>query len=184
MAQRVFAHSRSTRTPTLMHPQRDWMIGLLVGFFLLCVIAMWSTYTYIINRSGQSIEVSAESAVAMVYREPVVTAALEVMGQRAAKFSALTGKRIDQIVAPITDLEAATTTTEQTEDIIVSTDIETDSVIESDSATNDEVISEPDSIQDPTLEPEENVAEEDTAAVTETESLEAVDEEGEPELIF
>jgi len=78
---------RTQYRPQLIHPRRDWYIGLFCGLLVLIGVATWSGYMYTSNRSvGNQTDSTAQIATP-VYRAASVAAALEYFTQRQETFA-------------------------------------------------------------------------------------------------
>ena len=90
----------------LMHPEREWVIGLIVSVFLFLITASVSVYIYFKNQTI-NVEVAAEDTEKTVYRESLVEEALTIIRGREEKLRSL-NKEI--VPAEIEEVESATTT--------------------------------------------------------------------------
>lgn len=112
MAKKVFRHERGLRDPHIMHPEREWLIGLLVMVLVFAISAGWSAQVYLKNKN-----VSAEEPVVnggeAVYREPQVKEALKIAQQRENELKGLLGETPS--APPVAEEEQATTTATTTE---------------------------------------------------------------------
>lgn len=76
LAKKIFQSNRGVRNPQLMHPNREWMIGLVLGVSLFAASAMWSLFMYREHRNI-SAENTAIGEEIILYRESMVDAALD-----------------------------------------------------------------------------------------------------------
>lgn len=102
------------RDPQLMHPEREWAIGLFVAALIFSVCGLWSIYAYLNNRSASALPVEDTSGQT-VYRESVVKEALEIVAQRKETFEALTSESHTPQAIPE---EIATTTPPTVETVV------------------------------------------------------------------
>ena len=115
MARKVFRHERGLRDPHIMHPEREWLIGLLIMVLIFTASAGWSAQVYLKNKNVSANQTTINEAET-VYREPQVKEALRIAGEREDELRELLG------VAPtaptsIEDLSAPeATTTEEVAD--------------------------------------------------------------------
>jgi len=77
MAKKVFQQSNGIRKPKMVHPTRDWEIGLLVAIVIFSTTAIWSVHTYDSYRDVSDSERTSINDQGTVYRETVVKKALE-----------------------------------------------------------------------------------------------------------
>lgn len=97
----------------LMHPEREWVIGLVVSLFIFLLVASVSVYIYFKNQTI-NVQVSSDGTEQTVYRESVVKEALIIIKSREERLRSLNR----EIVLPeIVEIESATTTTEILSDV-------------------------------------------------------------------
>ena len=89
MASRLFKGKRQPRDRQLMHPNREWFIGLCVALGILGVSGWWSANTYL-NYQNVSIEDGGETTQSqVVYREAQVQAVLDLYTEKANTLTGL-----------------------------------------------------------------------------------------------
>ena len=103
--------------PQLMHPEREWVIGLVVAVFIFLGAASMSAYTYFSNQSI-SVYVGEDSNDDVVYRESLVKEVLETIKEREATLDSLQ-REVSTVVELTTD--TSTSTTELIQDMATST---------------------------------------------------------------
>lgn len=122
----ISRHKKGLRDPRIMHPEREWTIGILLAALVFVSSATWSLTVYLENRNaaaGMSIEEQSES---VVYRETMVKEALSQLDSRAKKLKTLlpdTSRVVEEIVEEVassTD-EIATSSVEIIETTATST---------------------------------------------------------------
>lgn len=105
IASKLWHQKKGMRSYTIMHPEREWAIGLLFALVLTVVTGSWSAYTYLQNKllieTGLEVEMIEET----VYRESLVEDAKELFRQREAVLGGLSAAP----APPIADIELATT---------------------------------------------------------------------------
>ena len=94
------------RDPQLMHPDREWAIGLAVAVLIFSLCGLWSIHSYLKNRTVSAIAVE-DTSTTVVYRESVVKDTLAVIAARDATLTQLTTGLQAPVVVPE---EVATTT--------------------------------------------------------------------------
>ncbi len=100
-------HSRnSLRSPQIMHPKREWEIGLLFGFLLLGGIAVWSSYMYLTYRSAESTDTTV-AATEITFNRSLIQEALDGFVTRKNEH--------DVLLAPAAALPVATSTANDTQ---------------------------------------------------------------------
>ncbi len=112
MAEHVFRKSQGYPDRRLMHPKREWGIG--IGIFLVLVsagaIGAFSVFTS--YRDFSQVTASVEQSIP-TYREVIVQDALEVYRQKEQKFTTLRQTNASSIVD---NSVASTTSTDQTQE--------------------------------------------------------------------
>jgi len=91
IAKKLFHQKQGFQRVKLMHPRRDWLIGVLVGVLIICVMTGWSVYTYFEQREAISLETTVVEAEMPAYKADVVEDALTIFAERAQNFARLTG---------------------------------------------------------------------------------------------
>ena len=93
IAKRVFKHQRGVHDHQIIHPERDWFIGLSGGLLLLVLGSAWSVLTYR-DVSDSGVENSGVSEVQQIsYREDMITTALEKTNERQDNYQTLLDER-------------------------------------------------------------------------------------------
>ena len=93
IAKRVLKRQSGVRDHQIIHPRREWAVGLLGGLILLIVGATWSFFTYR-DVSGREVENTDTVEVEQtIYRDELVNAALEKLRERQASYQALLDER-------------------------------------------------------------------------------------------
>jgi len=76
MAKSIFNSDKGLQAPKLMHPVREWTIGLLAGILILIGTGVWSAQTYIFYRNTGNISYASVETEVVVYRASLVEVAL------------------------------------------------------------------------------------------------------------
>jgi predicted house-cleaning noncanonical NTP pyrophosphatase (MazG superfamily) len=74
-------HSVSLRDQQLMHPEREWVIGLVGATLLFLLVTSVSVYAYFKNQSVD-IKIPIDETTKTVYRESVVDEVLTILEKR------------------------------------------------------------------------------------------------------
>lgn len=77
MAKKVFRHERGLRDLQIMHPEREWLVGLLVMVLVFATSATWSAQVYLKNKNVSAAPTTTGEGE-NVYREPQVKEALRI----------------------------------------------------------------------------------------------------------
>lgn len=101
IAKKIIRHQRGVREHHIIHPGRDWFIGLGLSLVIVAAVGYWAVTMYV-EISNRSVEVSSVPATdIVVYRSELVQAALTRFGERATTYRELLQNRIDDIPTPV-----------------------------------------------------------------------------------
>ena len=125
IAKKMMRKHQGLRDPQIIHPRRDWIIGVFLSLVAFAGIAWWSGVSYL-NYSNISVIESVELAdTSVVYKEGQVNAALELFKEQTDNYNQLLQNRV-RYVPTIVEEEVVATTTENatssattTEEIVV-----------------------------------------------------------------
>lgn len=126
----------SVRNSQIMHPMREWVIGLVVAAVLLGATAVWGTALYMSHRDVLLDEVEVETANTP-YRERQVEDALAIFSEREQVFNSLITLSasepapVDTVVESVATSSA--TTTENAAPVVTSTPTSSTDIVSSDS---------------------------------------------------
>ena len=110
LAKRIVHQQQGRRTHQIMHPERDWLIGVGLAVVIVMSSAVWSGSRYVETRDIISYGVTAEAEDAAVYRESHVKTALEIAGTRMyLDENSAAPQYVDTDVATSTATSTATT---------------------------------------------------------------------------
>jgi len=82
IAKRILKFRRGVRDHQIIHPSRDWFIGLAISVLLFGTSAAWSAHVYINHKNSSVGEVVGVVEEVVVYREAMVAAALQYFGDK------------------------------------------------------------------------------------------------------
>lgn len=85
----------------IMHPTRDWTIGLVVGLVIFIVSVTWSSQTYLKYRVVSVGEHNTEQTEIVVYRESLVKDTLAEFAAREEQYRSLTETASAANVTPV-----------------------------------------------------------------------------------
>ncbi len=88
------------RDQQLMHPEREWVIGLLITILLFVGAASISAYTYFSNQTID-VETVSDSAADTVYRESLVEEVLQSIKDRENRL-----RLLSRTVSPVAEVQA------------------------------------------------------------------------------
>ncbi len=90
-------HKKGLRDPQIMHPEREWGIGIFLAVLIFILSATWSLSLYIENRNAAAHMQTEEQPESVVYRESQVEEALARLKERTTTLNSLL-PRADEIV--------------------------------------------------------------------------------------
>lgn len=114
----MFRRRQGLRDPQIMHPEREWVIALVMMVVIFSASASWSLVVYLQNREVGLEDVFVDQQQTIVYRENSVDNALELFKKREQELNELIGSmpipEEEEVVATSTPVEnfGATTTVE------------------------------------------------------------------------
>lgn len=118
MAKHVFRRSRGIPDRELMHPRRDWLVGLAVFILLMLGGGGASALSYVYY---DSIAVATDPSAVVVprYQAALIEATLERYNERVARYQALRAERpTPPVTAATSSDEDASETPEDSEGIV------------------------------------------------------------------
>lgn len=106
IAKRILKFRRGVRDHQIIHPSRDWFIGLAFAVLLFGISAAWSAQVYISHKNTSVSEVTGEIEEVVVYREAMVAAALQYFGDKQEFYTnLLNAKYLPEQPAEDTEVE-------------------------------------------------------------------------------
>lgn len=103
-ARDVFTKKKTLAANRLIHPHRDWAIGLFLGGCILVGIMAWSAYMYVSNRSGDNAQEKVDPASLPVYRAATIEQAIELFQKKETAYNSLK----QQVIVPPVIIEETT----------------------------------------------------------------------------
>ena len=105
LAHNLFKAQPGTTRRNVMHPKRDWTIGILIGLLLLVFLGGWSTYMYFEHRNGGNISAVKVEIALPAYNAALVEQAQEFIAARSITFVALSQvvETNNEVVESLTD---------------------------------------------------------------------------------
>lgn len=104
IAKQILKRQRGLRDHQIIHPAREWFVGLGLSLLILIGGATWSAFTYI-EVSKRTVETTeTEVVTANVYRADIVNAALSKFRERTDNFNQLLQNRTQVIPAQSTEV--------------------------------------------------------------------------------
>lgn len=109
IAKKIMRHQRGVREHQIIHPVREWLIGIAAFVLLAATAAYWAFVMYV-EINSRSVELSAAPvAEIVVYRPELVNAALARFGEREATYRELLENRITTVQPSILEVIEETT---------------------------------------------------------------------------
>ena len=88
-AKNLLRSQKGIKNHQLMHPSREWAVGLLVAVGIFTGSGVWSALAYLEYRSDNLLVEDVSSEQPVVYREALVTEALNTFNQKEETLAAL-----------------------------------------------------------------------------------------------
>jgi hypothetical protein len=98
----------------IVHPQRDWVIGLTVGLTIIIISGVWSVHIYFSHRNTQDVDVESVQVV-VLYRESLVQQAIAEYEQRESRLRELLPDE-PVVMTSTVSVEEVSTSTASTEE--------------------------------------------------------------------
>lgn len=117
LAKSVLGHKRVLVTPRIMHPNREWGIGLILACSIFFASTVWSIQTYGKYKEDKTLEVEMNKSGPEQYRAALVEEAQSIMKERSLKYN--------EILSNIKFIETVVVEVEKVPVIKVSTSSET-----------------------------------------------------------
>jgi hypothetical protein len=109
----ISRHKRGLRDPQIMHPEREWLIGILIALIIFVLSGTWSLTLYLKNRNATAEGQFEEQSETVVYRESMVNEALGRLRERDETLKSLLGNEETPIEPAIEESEAKPPTESQ-----------------------------------------------------------------------
>ena len=119
LARKLFHQEKGIRRVKLMHPDRDWLLGVLAGVMIILTMIGWSAYTYLEQRSAIELDETNMEAEIPVYKGETIEDALELFANRKEAFTQLNQTStpvVETPVGPVADVGATSSTDEIVEE--------------------------------------------------------------------
>jgi len=147
-AKAVIHSQKGLKNKQLMHPKREWLIGVGVALCIFIASISWSAVEYFKYETIEQQATSPSAAADAVYRETLVSEALSTYANKAVHLDALLGENVPVIPTDNTDKE------DESEEEMVGTESSEDGVV----ATTTQATSSRGSNIQPPIENEESAA--------------------------
>jgi hypothetical protein len=89
MAKKLAGSRSGVRNPRLMHPSREWWLGLITAVFIFTSISVWSAQTYAEYNNDALVKNIVEQVQPEIYRKSLVESVLEDFEGQAQEHSRL-----------------------------------------------------------------------------------------------
>jgi hypothetical protein len=109
MTKKILRHQEGLEDRTIMHPVREWFVGLAIGIVVFIAVALMSGYAYWQNKQ-ENVTFETEVAETTIYSESQVKEALRLYRTRDRERMSLIGG-IEVTEIPVTEQATTTATT-------------------------------------------------------------------------
>lgn len=113
-------HKKGLRDPQIMHPEREWLIGIFLALLIFVSATAWSLAVYLTNRNAAAVMPTEEQSESVVYRESMVEEALLRLEKRGTMLASLL-PRTTESESVETPLEETASTTEEIAPVVEET---------------------------------------------------------------
>jgi hypothetical protein len=123
-AKKIIRSQKGLQNRQLMHPKREWLIGVFVAVSIFVASITWSAIEYVKGQTVDDQTVTQTEAPAAVYRETLVEEALSIYAEKTKRLDTLLGedtpivftetKNEDELNTELTPDGAEATTTQNT----------------------------------------------------------------------
>ena len=155
-AKNIIRSQKGLQNPQLMHPRREWIIGILVATFIFGASIAWSSVKYFEYKSSDTLTSTEPASPVAVYRQNLVQEALEVLVKKEQQLSVLLGVPLESLPEEEmveVDSETVTENTDSTSTSTINTTAASSTEVEIDDGSSQEL--EPEDTEFET--PENNV---------------------------
>ncbi len=94
LAKKIMRRQRGLRDHQIIHPQREWVVGLVLAILVVAGIAVWSSTTYLAITDRSVDTTIGDANTQTVYRTEVIDAALTQFRERAENYEQLLENRV------------------------------------------------------------------------------------------
>lgn len=110
MAKKIMRHQQGLQDPQIMHPEREWTMGLVIFLVILLFCTFLSIYIYSQNKNFSLGEIDSNTNEVVVYRESLVKEALEKFSQRDTELKNLLGTVTPVVISEAEPVDIASPT--------------------------------------------------------------------------
>ena len=118
MVQHILRHSKGLRDHKIMHPEREWIIGLGIGLIIFTATAYHSAFTYWKDKHMTSSSEAVTAQPIVVYRGVMVKDALTRFDMRNRERDELIGSFSGKTPSPAPAAPTVATTTASSTTVI------------------------------------------------------------------
>lgn len=127
IAKKIKQSNKGVENSHIIHPAREWFIGLFFSVLILSGIGVWSWHTYFSYRSTSEIEGVSESDRPVVYRKSVVDSALSEFESRVNLHKSII---LENKSAPVEALVSSETSSSSTSTSEINNEVHTNEELE------------------------------------------------------
>jgi len=92
-------HKMTALERNIMHPERDWLLGIFMGAIIVAIAAIWSVNTYV-QFKNISVTSSGQTSDSIIYKENLVNSALSDFAKRKETYELLKQELLSQKLIP------------------------------------------------------------------------------------
>lgn len=164
-AKKIIHSQAGLANQQLMHPKREWLIGVAVALCIFTASIGWSAIKYLTYQNVEDHTVAQSAAPAAVYKETLVAEALAVYAEKAKRLKALRNEDVTVIVNDNSEVTSETTVDREAPGVGVNQNAEQVSTTQATSSNN--------AVQNTTQNEEDTAPEDDTSSENPDEEIEA-----------
>jgi len=127
MARHVWSGHRLVHDHELVHPGRDWLLGIGSGVVISSIIIGWSAQLYFTYRDNPQDNSDQAQTDMVIYRAPLVESARIILLERGLAAAALKTQASDTVTPVAVPVEVATSTVPEVSEEAVPTATTTES---------------------------------------------------------
>jgi len=89
IAKKILKSHKGLKDPRIMHPEREWVVGLVVSVVIFATVATWSYFVYLKYQNLSTDNNDEQSTETVVYNEALMKSALQEFSSRRKHYEEL-----------------------------------------------------------------------------------------------
>ncbi|MCA9355562.1 hypothetical protein KC865_03375 [Candidatus Kaiserbacteria bacterium] len=152
IAKRIVKSNKGLQSPRIMHPIREWFIGITLAVIVFVACGAWSAYIHMKHKDLSVKQLNEIDSEVVVYKESLVGTAIKEFSERLDKHDVLlqeisANPIIEDVPEEVEDTTVATASsseviTDEELPVVVSNEVEEDAVTPEEAETDGEVLEE------------------------------------------